>query len=254
MLNPRRYQTFVDAVFSILADIGRPGPAEDTRILDFGCGTGEVVDILVQRGHRHALGFDVARERVETARDRFHHGDGQRFRVIERQPYRLPIEDASVDIVISGQVLEHVESLGDAFQEFRRIMRPEAIGIHIFPPKYRLLETHTQVPFGNILTSRLWHAGWIRLGFKRQFGRELSPFEHADAHLRFFENNTFYRTERDITETARSHGLSARFLNGLKYSARLRIPSMLRSSPPAQIAYSTFVSKVLVLAQAPREA
>jgi SAM-dependent methyltransferase len=44
--------------------------------------------------------------------------------VVLRDPYRLPIEDASVDLVISGQAFEHIEFFWVTWLEMLRVLRP----------------------------------------------------------------------------------------------------------------------------------
>ena len=39
-------------------------------------------------------------------------------------PYRLPLDDASIDIVLSGQMLEHCEFFWLTFAEMVRVLRP----------------------------------------------------------------------------------------------------------------------------------
>lgn len=44
--------------------------------------------------------------------------------VVLDDPYRLPFDDASVDLVLSGQMLEHCEFFWRAFEEMVRVLRP----------------------------------------------------------------------------------------------------------------------------------
>ncbi|MGO9605585.1 MAG: methyltransferase domain-containing protein [Candidatus Binataceae bacterium] len=75
-------------------------------------------------------------------------------------PYRIPLADGSVDIVLSGQALEHCEFFWRTFQEMVRVLRPDgwifliapsAGPIHrypvdcyrFYPDAYRALSKHT---------------------------------------------------------------------------------------------------------------
>jgi hypothetical protein len=48
-------------------------------------------------------------------------------------PYRIPLADASVDIVISGQALEHCEFFWLSFAEMVRVLRPDGLIFLIAP-------------------------------------------------------------------------------------------------------------------------
>jgi hypothetical protein len=48
-------------------------------------------------------------------------------------PYRVPLPDASADIVLSGQMLEHCEFFWLAFQEMMRILKPDGLLFLIAP-------------------------------------------------------------------------------------------------------------------------
>ena len=50
--------------------------------------------------------------------------EGPGVHLVLEDPYRLPIDDASIDIVISGQMLEHCEFFWLTFTEMVRVLRP----------------------------------------------------------------------------------------------------------------------------------
>jgi SAM-dependent methyltransferase len=96
----------------------RPG-----RLLDWGCGYGQVTRLLLNAGV-DTVAFDYAP-----------HLDGptvsplERYPEIEAQlspdPVRLPFADASFDAVLSCGVLEHVHDPNGSLDEIRRILRDE---------------------------------------------------------------------------------------------------------------------------------
>src|SRR5262249_50773782 len=93
---------FFDRAIGELAGFARAGKV---RVLDFGCGAGELV------GHLLALGYDAHGCDIVLASD----APGiaaaaQRFRKIEQAPYRLPYDDVSFDVVLSTSVLEHARN------------------------------------------------------------------------------------------------------------------------------------------------
>ncbi len=50
--------------------------------------------------------------------------DGPGVQLVLKDPYRLPLDDAAIDIVISGQMLEHCEFFWLMFAEMVRVLRP----------------------------------------------------------------------------------------------------------------------------------
>src|SRR5260221_2924090 len=48
-------------------------------------------------------------------------------------PYDFPVEDSSYDIVLSGQVFEHVEKIWDWLREIKRILKSDGVVITLNP-------------------------------------------------------------------------------------------------------------------------
>jgi len=57
--------------------------------------------------------------------------------IVCESPYRFPLEDSSVDLVISGQVFEHVEFPWETIREIHRVLRANGIAIIIAPSSGR---------------------------------------------------------------------------------------------------------------------
>jgi SAM-dependent methyltransferase len=108
-----------------------------SRVLDFGAGTGEQARILTEKG------FDVVAIDLgdsSLARDRV-------YPVTDYDGRTIPLPDASVDVIFSSNVLEHVEDLPPAFREFRRVLKPGGVEIHAMPtPAWRFWTFVAGVP------------------------------------------------------------------------------------------------------------
>ena len=166
-----------DRFAQLLALSGRPLEA-GAKVLDFGCGHGTLVEALLA-SRLDTYGCDFPAEL----------GSMNRLRAIE-EPYRLPFADRTFDCVISTSVFEHVQDYQLAFREIRRVLRPGAASLHLFPPRYWLREPHTFVPLATMIRGMPWLRLWARLGVRNQFQHGMSSHEVAELNRRFLVDHT----------------------------------------------------------------
>lgn len=96
------------------------GEIRGQRILDAGCGAGQIVSDLLLRGAR-VSGFDVSPAMIEIARGRL--GDEVDLRVADLgEP--LPYSDNAFDVVIASLALHYVEDWASTLAELRRVLVP----------------------------------------------------------------------------------------------------------------------------------
>jgi SAM-dependent methyltransferase len=86
--------------------------------VDAACGTGRFSELLAARGHQ-VIGVDNSPDMLARARARVPSGE---FRSGDLK--RLPVADASADLVVCGLALTHVPDLRPVFAEFARVLRP----------------------------------------------------------------------------------------------------------------------------------
>jgi ubiquinone/menaquinone biosynthesis C-methylase UbiE len=98
-------------------------PAPGVRVLDAGCGRGEVL-LACSRAGASVAGIDYSEAAVEISRDTLADVAGADIR--QGEISKLPWPDASFDRVLSGDVIEHLDPAdGDAMlREARRVLRP----------------------------------------------------------------------------------------------------------------------------------
>lgn len=93
------------------------------RVLDLGCGPGGLLVPLLRR-YRHAevIGCDLAPAMAARAARRRHWW--RRPRALCADAERLPLADASIDLVVSSLMLQWVETPDQVFGEVRRVLAP----------------------------------------------------------------------------------------------------------------------------------
>jgi len=97
---------------------------EPRVVLDLGAGTGRVTRELKRRYPRAlVIALDLAPGMLREARRHQHWW--RRFERVCADALRLPLADASVDLVFSSLMLQWCEPLGEAIAEVRRVLRPE---------------------------------------------------------------------------------------------------------------------------------
>lgn len=117
------------------------------RVLENGCGVGMYVDRLAP--HCQAVfGLEFDLDRAEEARSRAEH-------VVGGQGEQLPFPNDSFDLILSHEVLEHVQDDRAAVQEMVRTLRPGGRMVIFAPNRGYPFETHGiywrgRYRFGNI--------------------------------------------------------------------------------------------------------
>jgi SAM-dependent methyltransferase len=171
------------------------------RILDYGCGAGRVV----QAGRLAGLeiyGADVyyggsnTRAEVEQA--------GLLGDVIrEFDGGRLPFDDASFDVVVNNQVMEHVDDLDAVLSEIDRVLKPGGVVLSIFPSGDVFREGHIGIPFSHWLARdskpRFYYTWALRsLGLGTWKEQAPTARQWAIDKLRWIDTYTRYRSREEI--------------------------------------------------------
>ena len=106
--------------------VGGPG----RRVLDLGCRYGALTRAYA--AGNEVVGVDVDRDALEQAAAL---GIDTRWADVEEP---LPFEDDSFDVVVAGELLEHMREPGAVVAEALRILRPEGRLVGSVPNFYRL--------------------------------------------------------------------------------------------------------------------
>jgi SAM-dependent methyltransferase len=105
-----------------------------TRVLDIGCGEGQIARLAARGGATTVVGVDPTWAQVDEARRR---AGGPVYARAEAA--RLPFADASFDAVVACLVFEHIEAVDEALAEVGRVLAPG--GRFLFFLNHPLLQT-----------------------------------------------------------------------------------------------------------------
>src|SRR3954464_12319381 len=102
------------------------------RVLDIACGEG-YGSALLARNSQHVTGVDVSPEAVEHARQAYSGVRNIEFR--EGSCTRIPLADASVDVVVSFETLEHIHEQVAFVDEIARVLSSDGVLLMSCPNK-----------------------------------------------------------------------------------------------------------------------
>lgn len=88
------------------------------RVLDLGCGTGKLGDLLADKAE--VVGLDLSHEMLKRAREQL----GHRMGFVQGSAFRLPFPGGSFRAAVSGFVLRNLDDLPGAFHELGRVIAP----------------------------------------------------------------------------------------------------------------------------------
>lgn len=231
-----------------LGDLGHEA-GDGSSILDFGCGDGGGVMGLRERGYE-AFGCDLSLREDGDIPELARHGH---VRLIETAPYRIPFDDDSFDIVYSCQVLEHVQDYREALREIHRVLKPGGVSLHIFPSRYRPVESHFHVPLASIIQNYRYLYFWAKLGIRSSRQKGMSAEEAAGYNFTALNERTNYLSKRAITSFVEEFFDEYEFceLTAAKYSRLGTVYPVISRIPFASHLLSTFQTRVLFFRKIP---
>ncbi|MBM3683868.1 MAG: class I SAM-dependent methyltransferase [Actinobacteria bacterium] len=200
--------------------------AGSRRVLDVGCGEGQVARLAVRCGAEVVVGVDPTWAQVRVAVER---AGGPAY--ARSGAATLPFRDGSFDTVVACLVFEHIEAVDDAIAEVARVLEPG--GRFVFFLNHPLLQTPG--------------SGWIDdhvLDPPEQYWR-IGPY--------LVEQQSVEEVQKDVFIPFIHRPLS-RYVNALA-DAGLRIVRMHEPAPPpgflalaAEYAEAASIPRLLVLA------
>lgn len=106
--------------------------ANGKEVLDIACGEGYGSSMLSSVAKR-VVGVDIAEEAVEHAIATY---PSENLQFKQGEASHIPLEDASVDLVVSFETIEHHDQHEAMMQEIKRVLKPHGLLLISSPDKY----------------------------------------------------------------------------------------------------------------------
>jgi SAM-dependent methyltransferase len=194
---------------------------ERKDVLDAGCGTGWGTNLLAKAGAASVTGVDLDEAAVK-------HGGAEFEGAIELRVgdlCSLDLPDASFDVVVCFEAIEHLDDPSSALDHFRRVLRPDGLLLISTPVR-------GVYPPGNPFHVHEYEPGELEAALSRRF-------DHVRAHRQRTHYATLLADDAITSQfnADRSLELDVRKLDGV---------------PPGQELYTVAVASDAVLPPAPR--
>jgi ubiquinone/menaquinone biosynthesis C-methylase UbiE len=177
-----RYRTVNAAVLQEL--LSGVSLDRESRVLDVGCGTGNYAAALTESTGCRMFGVDPSEQMLARAR-----GAAPWESLLHARAEKLPFDDNSFDLVMSTDVIHHIDNRDAYFHEAARVLRP---GGHIAT----VTDSHDDIPRRRPLSSHFPETVAIELRRYPPVLRLLAEMEQAGF------------TEPRVVEAARPYDLT----------------------------------------------
>ena len=186
--------TAVDARGPAVAAVVEAHPA---RILEVGCGWGELSDWLARETGAEVVAIDLSPRMVELARAR-----GVAAEVGDVQALRF--EDGAFDVAVAAWMLYHVPDLDRALAELARVLRPGGRLVAVTNSRFHLHELRELVG-----------SGPSTLTFARETGEELLARHFATVRREDVDGTLEFADRAEVDEYVRASISMSPFANNL---------------------------------------
>ena len=228
---------------------------EHVRILDAGCGSLGLIQTICQELPKHWNGvfeiygydiepyytFEKLSAIIETSPVLAEKKLSLNVTVIDISSYKLPYDDAFFDLIVSNQVVEHVQNLQEFYAENTRVLKVGGNHLFCFPTLEVIVEPHLFVPFVHRIADRHRAKLWLKTFWSRRNFDE----KHLDDRLDYLETDTNYQLLAWHMQVLKSLGLDAKPRFNTQFLVQ-RLVNILGFHPVLDLAWLNVVDRVCV--------
>ena len=189
---------------------------KDVNILDWGCGKGEDVLWLLNKGYS-VYGVDIDEDRIKGGMLLLDNNGHNKARLSTFNDNKTVLDEKHIDIIFSKQVLEHVRDINAVAKEMKRLLSDKGQCFHIFPAHMHINERHLFMPLIHWLPKNILRktviATYVYCGIHPKWDAidKLSNSEKIDSYYRYSINNTYYRSFWHIKNIFEKAGFCVKF-------------------------------------------
>lgn len=118
---------------------------ENIKILDWGCGKGELIEFL-SNNNFNCYGVEISELKMQQNITEDKINISKNFFLINSDN-KTSFDSNYFDIVLTNQVIEHISDKDSFLHEINRILKQGGFSYNILPAKHRIKEVHLKMPF-----------------------------------------------------------------------------------------------------------
>lgn len=204
-----RFRATVDTILPYLTDM-------NSRLLDVGCSTGQLLALFKESGFKNVTGLDPSPTCAKTARELF---DIHVLTGVLADVSRIRASEPPFDVIILIGVLEHLRDLDSSLKGVRELASPNAL-IYVEVPDATDFASWPDAPFQEFSTEHINYFSAVsltnlmsRFGFAQVYSRQIARHQSQSTIMPvvtdIYRKEELSGTSPIIPDTETERGLAA---------------------------------------------
>ncbi len=183
----------------------------DIKILDWGCGKGDLVKFLNDHGYDcYGLEIDSNKKIKNQINLNINQNLNNKISYITDDNF-TKFQSDYFDMVITNQVIEHMSNKNRFIDELNRILKKGGVSYNILPAKYRVVEVHLNMPFVHWLPKNIFRKYLIIFFNFFKFNhwvecKNLPFLQQVQYYYEYSLKKTFYSSASSLFNNFRKKG------------------------------------------------
>ena len=204
-------KTINENFLKIIDNLNRNNDKKNLKILDWGCGKGELVKFLNLKGY-NCYGLEIeSNNKVKNHLDLLKNDFIKDKISYINDNNKTEFASDYFDVVITNQVIEHMSNKDKFIYELKRILKSGGYSYNILPAKFRIIEVHLKMPFIHWFPKNIFRKYLISFFniFKLRHWLEcknLSFNQQVNYYYDYSIKKTFYLSANDLFKRFKMNG------------------------------------------------